>query len=488
MSSLIFNFPLVINKPILSEWLDIADISRLDISCCERSKRKSLLAILKYPNVVRDYGNIQASFVKDAEKCLNYFQWCILRGINLDQISLYFTEDTLGSYLIFFETLSNLKAVSNIQSKLNYKNININSLDFILTLPKPKKVRSNSIFSSFGFNSTRKELAGAAPVKVEVDPLTLLATNQEFIATFDEFLGLLFQNISTKTLTRIDMGACYGIMNDTMLFNIVMNCEVLKSLTIVGSKLVTDDSIILLSQKLVNLTELELVQCIKLSNMSFRSIACGLKQLKLLNINYNNQIIDLSTEEIFQNLFKLKSFQCCRCHITDNALFNGINRDVISNREEKIDLLLIDLSSCLQIYDKGIIHLASFQTNLTHVNLGCCYSITDASVIHISKSLPKLTFLNISFCNKITDEAIYRISENPMSLESLNLSFCNKITDDAIILLSFNVTSLTMLNISDTRISKQAKVNISKSITNLQVIAKSSDLIDSYSEVINSNT
>lgn len=93
---------------------------------------------------------------------------------------------------------------------------------------------------------------------------------------------------------------------------------------------------------------------------------------------------------------------------------------------ENMDLLVLQLRSCVQISNHGLIQMCSSGNvnTLTELDIGLCPRITDTSLIILCSSLRQLRRLSLHGCRAITDLGLANIWQLD-KLESLNLSDCD---------------------------------------------------------------
>lgn len=97
--------------------------------------------------------------------------------------------------------------------------------------------------------------------------------------------------------------------------------------------------------------------------------------------------------------------------------------------ELKLDSL--EVHSCDQLTNTGILALTNHQACLKELDIGLCSRVTDQSLVHICKNLINLEYLNIQRCRAVTDLGIAELGKLK-NLKSLNISQCELITKEGI--------------------------------------------------------
>ncbi|KAL0901500.1 hypothetical protein ABMA27_006739 [Loxostege sticticalis] len=113
-----------------------------------------------------------------------------------------------------------------------------------------------------------------------------------------------------------------------------------------------------------------------------------------------------------------------------NTLIDGAALKLLSE-VENLKLEGLEVHSCDQLTNTGILALTTHQTSLKELDIGLCSRVTDQSLVHICKNLTNLEHLNIQRCRAVTDLGIAEL-KNLNKLKSLNISQCELITKDGI--------------------------------------------------------
>ncbi|CAG4978637.1 unnamed protein product [Parnassius apollo] len=153
-----------------------------------------------------------------------------------------------------------------------------------------------------------------------------------------------------------------------------------------------------------------------------------------------------------------------------NTLIDGAALKSLSEVENlKLDTL--EVHSCDQLTNTGILALTTYQTSLKELDLGLCTRVTDQSLVHICNNLVNLEHFNIQRCRAVTDLGIaelYKLKK----LKSLNISQCELITKDGLekgICAEENST-LEYLDLHSLNLDQTGVIMISEKLTNLRFL------------------
>ena len=246
-------------------------------------------------------------------------------------------------------------------------------------------------------------------------------------------------------LESLNLSGCYNI-NDVDLGNaFIRELPTLTCLNLSLCKQISDRSLDLIKEYLINLEVLELGGCTSITNTGLLLIAFGLKKLKTLNLRSCRHVSDLGighlaglSPQAVPGTIELEHLGLQDCQkLTDQALKHvsiGL-----------VNLKTLNLSFCVSVTDAGIKFLSKMP-NLQELNLRSCDNITDTSLRYLSEGGSRLTSLDVSFCVKIGDHGLYYLAQGLFGLRSLSICACS-ISDDGIIRLVKSLHEITTLNI-----------------------------------------
>ncbi|KAL4712724.1 hypothetical protein ACJJTC_008021 [Scirpophaga incertulas] len=98
---------------------------------------------------------------------------------------------------------------------------------------------------------------------------------------------------------------------------------------------------------------------------------------------------------------------------------------------ENLKLQGLEVHSCDQLTNTGILALTTHQTMLKELDIGLCTRVTDQSLVFICQNLINLEYLNIQRCRAVTDLGICELKKLK-KLKVLNISQCELITKNGL--------------------------------------------------------
>lgn len=113
-----------------------------------------------------------------------------------------------------------------------------------------------------------------------------------------------------------------------------------------------------------------------------------------------------------------------------NTLIDGAALKSLAETPD-LKLQLLEVRSCDQLTNTGILALTSHQTSLRELDVSLCSRVTDQSLVHICKNLVNLEYLNVQRCRAVTDLGVMEL-HRLKKLKSLNVSECELITKDGL--------------------------------------------------------
>lgn len=201
-----------------------------------------------------------------------------------------------------------------------------------------------------------------------------------------------------------------GFMTITKVFG-----HVIQKLDFTQHKKLTDEGLIDCLNSSRNLEILILKDCEKLTNAGFQSIACVLKNLRVLDFS-NCQIEDTGLKELMQHCPKLGkvNLSCCK-KITAEGL-----KTFAPALAHVTELNL----SCCKVTDENLTTMAPFLTNLRKLDLSGL-NISGSSFKTLSFYCQKIEYLNLDSCEELSDIELEDLIPSLKNLKVLNLRTCN---------------------------------------------------------------
>lgn len=162
----------------------------------------------------------------------------------------------------------------------------------------------------------------------------------------------------------------------------------------------TNAGIIALTKHQKSLRELDIGLCTRVTDQSLMYISDNLINLEYLNIQRCRAVSNLGITELHK-LKKLKNLNISQCElITREGIENGISK------EENRTIQELDINS-LNLVQSGIIMISETMSNLRYIDLSFCFNaVTDTSIQVIFKNQVLLHTLKISYCDKVSDAGL----------------------------------------------------------------------------------
>lgn len=151
-----------------------------------------------------------------------------------------------------------------------------------------------------------------------------------------------------------------------------------------------------------------------------------------------------------------------------NTLIDGAALKLLSE-VENLKLEGLELHTCDQLTNVGILSLTKHQTTLRELDIGLCTRVTDQSLVHICSNLINLERFNIQRCRAVTDLGIAEL-QKLKKLKSLNISQCELITKDGLEkgICAEENSVLEELDIHSLNLDQTALIMISEKLLNLR--------------------
>ncbi|KAM6146287.1 LOW QUALITY PROTEIN: F-box and leucine-rich repeat protein 13 [Phoenicopterus ruber ruber] len=195
------------------------------------------------------------------------------------------------------------------------------------------------------------------------------------------------------------------------------------------------------------LRELNLTNCIHVTDASVTEIAQRCHELTYLNLRYCENVTDAGIEAL-GNMSSLISIDISGTSISDMGLR-------ALGRHGKIKELSV--SECKSISDTGIQEFCKGTKYLEYCHVSSCPQLTDEAVKAMAFHCHRLTSVDIAGCPKMTDTCIQYLAAACHYLHSLDVSGCIRLTDKALKYLWKGCKQLQILKMLYCRnITKQA--------------------------------
>lgn len=306
----------------------------------------------------------------------------------------------------------------------------------------------------------------------------------------NEFWNKLGEHIKCLTLRNCDICEkvfVYMLRKCTNLETLnVQNCKEL----FMSGRLLEGKTEGFLTENLENLKSLSLSGNQYLTDALFNRFVSAAPALEELNLSACSLQFHLGlvkkfyppTTDIFQNpsesvltfyfllqLIISRAKNIKRLHFS-STLIDGAALKSLSEVKD-LRLQTLQVHSCDQLTNTGILALTTHQSSLRELDIGLCTRVTDQSLVHICKNLVNLEYLNIQRCRAVTDLGIAELHKLK-KLKSLNISQCELLTKDGLekgICVGDNET-LEELDINSLNLDQTGLIMISERLPNLRVL------------------
>ncbi|KAJ8736345.1 hypothetical protein PYW08_007001 [Mythimna loreyi] len=242
------------------------------------------------------------------------------------------------------------------------------------------------------------------------------------------------------------------------------NLENLKCLSLSGNQYLTDALFNRFVSAAPALEELNLSAC----SLQFH---CGLvKKFYPLSINiFQNPSESVLTFYFLLQFIERRAKDIKRLHFSCTLIDGAALKSLSEVKDLKLHSLQV--YSCDQLTNAGILSLTTHQTSLRELDIGLCTRVTDQSLVNICKNLVNLEYLNIRRCRAVTDLGIAEL-HNLKKLKSLNISQCELLTKDGLEkgICAGENKSLEELDINSLNIDQTGIIMLSERLPNLRVL------------------
>uniref|UniRef100_A0A8C3HNK5 F-box and leucine rich repeat protein 13 n=1 Tax=Chrysemys picta bellii TaxID=8478 RepID=A0A8C3HNK5_CHRPI len=273
-----------------------------------------------------------------------------------------------------------------------------------------------------------------------------------------------FKSISEcKNLQDLNVSECQGL-NDESMRLISEGCPALLYLNLSYTD-ITNGTLRLLSRisdaglrsflegsSGTKLRELNLTNCIHVTDASLMKIAQRCHNLAYLNMRYCESVTDAGIEAL-GNMTSLISIDISGTTVSDMSLA------ALGHTRRMKEL---SVSECRKITDMGIQKFCQGAKDLEYCDVSYCFQLTNETVKALAFNCHQLTSLNIAGCHKMTDLCVQYLSGVCHYLHFLDISGCVHLTDKTLKYLWKGCTQLRILKMLYCRnITKQAVLKYS---------------------------
>lgn len=240
-------------------------------------------------------------------------------------------------------------------------------------------------------------------------------------------------------LLNLNIDNCMSLTN-TSLNSLAQHSTRLQTLHLARNEDFTDEAMVEVSTRCTDLQVLCIADCYNISDISLVSLASSCRHLVDLDLQYTaltdntlNALADFSTQ--------LRNLNISQCNgFTESAIIAVILRCP--------QLESLDLSFTSNVTSQVLDALGHYCTNLVYLNL--CrgeMAVCDHNIIQIVSRNTKMIALNLAHCDQITDVAVSAIATHCAELQYLDLTCCKRITDASLEVLTRHCLHLNSLEV-----------------------------------------
>ncbi|KAM6097267.1 LOW QUALITY PROTEIN: F-box and leucine-rich repeat protein 13 [Chlamydotis macqueenii] len=197
------------------------------------------------------------------------------------------------------------------------------------------------------------------------------------------------------------------------------------------------------------LRELNLTNCILVTDASVTEIAQRCHELTYLNLCYCENVTDAGIEAL-GNTPSLISIDISGTSISDTGLralgrHGKIKELSISRCKNSSDTEIQEfckgtkylayrrVSYCPQLMDEAVKEMPFHCRRLTSVSIAGCAKVTDTSIQCLARACHYVSFLDVSGCIHLTDKALKHLWKGCKQLWILKMLYCRNITKQAVL-------------------------------------------------------
>jgi hypothetical protein len=463
--STFLTLPALLLVKVLTVWINIVEVAKLDSSVCQKHTRPLFLSVAygKYTTYTAHSAQLQHAFVT----------WSLRRGVRLHGLSLVtrsLSDDQLrrtvlkllcsnlqwlilsgdtedcGKVLVDIAVwCQHLRAVEVIATSPNYVHtIDDYELDTV-ELKREREldycflaiVRACPPLDALSLHEVRLTHRGLAQTLKQCSALTRLTLRGVY-----QFLP---QEIAVPTLKWLDIRSC--IVGDAVLAAIGRNCPRLEHLYCFGTATsytrintyITDIGVRALLQGCSRLRETDVEYAVRISN-PLRTELAHRSNYTTLAFQYWERVDDNLVSGVINGSPALQHLNCAGCEfLTDGSLAVCAQQCPL--------LQTVDVSNCFNITAEGIEQLLRPGNKLRAVDFNGCRQLDDRVVLAMAQHCP---LLQDCFCGgaAVSDSSIVKLAEGCLQLRKVSL-YGTGLGDNGVTALATHCTKLHSLYIPD---------------------------------------
>lgn len=248
-----------------------------------------------------------------------------------------------------------------------------------------------------------------------------------------------------ENIKIIKLNGCFNISDDSILNIKIKFSNTLKEIYLSGTN-ITDKGIQILVISCINLTLIDILCCILLTEKSIETIANNSFNIEHLitDIKYNSNIF----LQLANNCKKIKDIDLCR-------FINEFSIKELSSFLVSLDTIdLYDYNKIYQIEfnDQKLITISENFKNIKRISF-MSDDISEVGINLLSINCNKLEEIYMSNCPNINDKCIEIVTKNCPKLKTIELNNCKNISDISLLNISKYCLEIKRLHLQYTNIS-----------------------------------
>jgi F-box and leucine-rich repeat protein 2/20 len=379
-----------VSRGIIVEWLEPADVVRLDSAYSNRALSRVLRDLLCSPLTLLD-----VSYSTSQEK----LKWAMKRRLNLGSIRL-------SSFASFPEDVMTSIALTSCLDRLKVLDIKDSDMNDALLLPILNKCH-NSLKELRFRGCHRITDESAAPIG-ECSELEVLHPNDAVTSRLSEIVEGL------PKLRECDFSSSSSLTDEGVI-GLAMTCPGLEIVDLSNCQSITDAAIA------------SLVQC---------------RALKKLDLNCNYQLTDATFAGLSEGCWpKMETLDLSNLRQLSDASFVSLARACPSLVEVRLKLT--------NVTDEAVWTLCQLCPSILKLYIFGCSNVTDRSLVVISEHLPSVAILWCGGNEAITDDGIEKLVAKCHSIKTLWIYGCPSISDRSVRQIADHCTAMKELDLAD---------------------------------------
>ncbi|KAM4734834.1 F-box and leucine-rich repeat protein 13 isoform 2-T2 [Anableps anableps] len=191
-----------------------------------------------------------------------------------------------------------------------------------------------------------------------------------------------------------------------------------------------------------NLQELNMSECLTVSDMMIQKITEGCPCLLYLNLSFT-LITNHTLKSIFRNCFSLQYLSLAHCRkFTDEGFL------YLTTEKGGRNLIHLDLSGCTQMTVNGFRYISAGCPSLSQLVINDMPTLSDSCVLSLVTRCHSLSSISLLGCSQLSDVALKAIAETA-NLKTFRIEGNNQITDVSWEALCSSCQNLCRLHIPD---------------------------------------